>query len=101
MAAMAVDLDAPQAYLAHLVEGDILKRMPASKRHRGESVIGARAWTACRSASCRRGAARSGSSGLTFGIPVFDSATFDPLCFSKISRGREMASCQVSMAASD
>jgi hypothetical protein len=32
-------------------------------------------------------------------MPVFDSGTFDPLYFSKISRGREMASCEVGMAA--
>ncbi|MET4038366.1 hypothetical protein ABIC03_000051 [Bradyrhizobium sp. RT6a] len=61
-------------------------------------VIGAQAWTAYRSASCRQDAARSGSSGLACGIPVFDSATFDPLCFSKISRGREMASREVGVA---
>jgi hypothetical protein len=58
-------------------------------------VIGAQACIAYRSASCRQGAARSGSSGLACRIPVFDSATFDPLCFSKISRSREMASCEV------
>ncbi|MGY4370549.1 hypothetical protein ACVW1A_006614 [Bradyrhizobium sp. LB1.3] len=47
------------------------------------TITAARAYSAYRSALCRQAGAKSGSSGLTSGIPIFDAAKLRPRMFQE------------------